>query len=278
MKACSTPTPIPGNLFVLPDGRLCLHDFGMIGELDEAMREALTALLEATVSGDARAATDAYLDLGIVGPDVERTALEGDLGELLRKIRERPLAEVSVGDALESLLRVGSSYRVQNPGALLLLTRAFLIAESVLRRLDPDLNVVEVFRRQLGDIAVSRYEPGRLAARALRAGRQLDQLLATAPGDLRRLLRRMADGDVGRVHTPGLERLGARLARGLQRLAGAVASAGLLVAGSMVMDGGGWRRFLGQALLASGILGSVVIAAGAWRAPSHRTADDGHSR
>ena len=270
--------PHPGNLFVLPDGRLCLHDFGMIGELDEAMREALTALLEATVAGDARAATDAYLDLGIVGPDVERTALERDLGELLRKIRERPLAEVSVGDALESLLRVGSSYRVQNPGALLLLTRAFLIAESVLRRLDPDLNVVEAFRRQLGDIAVSRYEPGRLAARALRAGRQLDQLLATAPGDLRRLLRRMADGDLGRVHTPGLERLGARLARGLERLAGAVASAGLLVAGSMVMDGGGWRRFLGQALLASGILGSVVIAAGAWRAPSHRTADDGHSR
>lgn len=270
--------PHPGNLFVLPDGRLCLHDFGMIGELDDAMRESLTALLEATVAGDPRAATDAYLDLGIVGPDVDRAALERDLGELLRKIRERPLAEVSVGDALESLLRVGSSYRVQNPGALLLLTRAFLIAESVLRRLDPDLNVIEVFRRQLGDIAASRYEPGRLAARALRAGRQLDQLLATAPGDLRRLLRRMADGEVGRVHTPGLERLATRLARGLERLAGAVASAGLLVAGSMVLDGGGWRRFLGQVLLASGILGSVAVALGAWRAARDRRADDGHSR
>ena len=257
--------PHPGNLFVLPDGRLCLHDFGMIGELDEPMREALTALLEATVAGDARAATDAYLDLGIVGPDVDRGELERDLGELLRKIRERPLAEVSVGDALQGLLRVGSNHRVRNPGALLLLTRAFLIAESVLRQLDPDLNVVEIFRRQLGDIAGSRYQPGRLAARALRAGRQLDQLLATAPGDLRRLLRRMADGEVGRVHTPELERLGVRLARGLERLAGAVASAGLLVAGSMVLDAEGWRRFLGQALLASGILGSVAVAVGAWR-------------
>ena len=258
--------PHPGNLFVLPDGRLCLHDFGMIGELDEPTREGLTALLEAVVEGDARAATDAYLDLGIVAPDVDRAALERDLGELLKKIRERPLAEVSVGDALQSLLRVGSDHRVRNPGALLLLTRAFLIAESVLRQLDPALNVVEVFRRQLGEIAARRYAPGRLAARAMRGGRQLEQLLATGPGDLRRLLRRMADGEVGRVHTPGLERLGVRLSRGLERLAVAVASGALLVAGSMVMDGIGWRRVLGQALLALGILGSVTVALGAWRA------------
>ena len=258
--------PHPGNLFVLPDGRLCLHDFGMIGELDEPTREGLTALLEAVVAGDARAATDAYLDLGMVAPDVDRGALERDLGELLRKIRERPLAQVSVGDALQSLLRAGSNHRVRNPGALLLLTRAFLIAESVLRQLDPALNVVEVFRRQLGAITARRYEPGRLAARAVHAGRQMEQLLVTAPGDLRRLLRRIADGELGRVRTPGLERLGVRLSRGLERLAGAVASAGLLVAGSMVMDGIGWRRGLGQALLALGILGSMMVGLGAWRA------------
>lgn len=258
--------PHPGNLFVLPDGRLCLHDFGMIGELDESMREALTALLEAVVAGDARAATDAYLDLGVVGPDVDRAALQRDLGGLLAKIRERPLEEVSVGDALESLLRVGSTHRIQNPGELLLLTRAFLIAESVLRQLDPDLSVVEVFGRQLGDITARRYQPSRLAARAVRAGRQIEQLLATAPDDLRRLLRRAADGELGRVSTPGLERLGVRLSRGLERLAGAVASAGLVVAGSMVFDGSGWRRLLGQALLAVGILGCITVALGAWRA------------
>lgn len=258
--------PHPGNLFVLPDGRLCLHDFGMIGELDESMREALTALLAAVVAGDARAATDAYLDLGIVGPDVDRGALERDLGELLRQIRERPLSEVSVGDALESLLRVGSTHRIQNPGELLLLTRAFLIAESVLRGLEPALSVVDVFRRQLGDITARRYQPGMLAARAVRAGRQIEQLLVTAPNDLRRLLRRAADGEVGRVYAPGLERLGLRLSRGLERLAGAVASAGLLVAGSMVLDASGWPRLLGQAMLGVGILGCITVALGAWRA------------
>ena len=47
--------PHPGNLFVLPDGRLCLHDFGMIGELDARLRDGLTRVLAAVVDGDARA-------------------------------------------------------------------------------------------------------------------------------------------------------------------------------------------------------------------------------
>lgn len=258
--------PHPGNLFVLPDGRLCLHDFGMIGELDEGTREGLTMLLEATVRGDARGATDAYLELGVVGADVDRAALERDLAELLREVRERPLNEVSVGDALQRLLRVGSRHRVRNPGTILLLARAFLIAESVLRRLDPEMNVVEVFRQELGAVTAARYGPARLASRAGHALRELDLLLSSAPNDVRRLLRRVGDGELGRVYAPGLERLGVRLGRDLERLAGAVLSAGLLVAGSMVLAPSGWLRFLGQALLALGVLGSLVVGFGAWRA------------
>lgn len=256
--------PHPGNLFVLPDGRLCLHDFGMIGELDEPMRVALTGLLEATVGGDARAATDAYLDLGIVGPDVDRNALERDLAGLLREVRQRPIAEVSVGDALQRLLRIGSRHRVRNPGAILLLTRAFLIVESVLRRLDPGMSVVAAFGEEVGEITADRHSPAHLAERTKRMLRELDLLIASAPNDLRRLLRRAGDGDLGRIYAPGVERLAERLSRDVERLAGAVASAAFLVAGSMVVGMDGWRRAFGAVLLIVGSLGSLGVALGAW--------------
>ena len=256
--------PHPGNLFVLPDARLCLHDFGMIGELDEPMRVGLTRLLEATVGGDARAATDAYLDLGIVGPDIDRYALERDLAELLREVRQRPVAEVSVGDALQRLVRIGGRHRVRNPGAILLLTRAFLIVEGVLRQLDPGLNVVAVFGEEVGAITADRYSAARLAERAKHSLRELDLLVANGPNDLRRLLRRVGDGDLGRVYAPGVERLAERLSRDVERLTGAVASAALLVAGSMVVGMDGWRRVLGTVLLVVGMLGSLVVGLEAW--------------
>ena len=258
--------PHPGNVFVLPDGRICLHDFGMIGELDQPTREGLTALLEAAVRGDGRAATDAYLDLGLVGGDGDRAALEADIAALLRKIRERPLAEVSVGDALQSLVRVGSAHRVRNPGIILLLARAFLVAEAVMRRLDPELNVLKVFEAEVKRITARAYSPARLLNNAERVARDVERLMREAPTDLRRALRHMADGELGRVHVPGLEEVGRRASRDLERLTGAVASAALLVAGALLGTAAGWHQVAGDVLLAAGIAGTLAVAIGAWRA------------
>jgi ubiquinone biosynthesis protein len=259
--------PHPGNVFVLPDGRLCLHDFGMIGELDEPLREGLTRLLDAVVRGDARAATETYLELGLVGGDIDRPALETDLAALLRDVRERPLAEISVGDALASLLRVGSQHRVRNPGELLLLARAFLIAEAVMRRLDPELDVLEVFRGQVARLALQRYSPARLLRDGRQLSRDLERMAREAPADMRRALRRVADGDLGRVHAPELTALGQRMSRNLERLTGAVASAALVVAGAMLVMVDGWHRIAGDVLLAVGVLGTVATALGALRRP-----------
>ena len=44
--------PHPGNLFVLPDGRLCFHDFGVVGHLTPVTRRCLaTHALTAPSSG-----------------------------------------------------------------------------------------------------------------------------------------------------------------------------------------------------------------------------------
>lgn len=257
--------PHPGNLFVLPDGRLCLHDFGAIGELDERTRDGLAALLDAVVQADARAAADAYLDLGLVGEDVDRPALEAELTALLRRIHERPLAELSVGDALQSLLRVGARHRVRNPGSVLLLTRAFLIAEAVMSDLDPGLSVVGAFGEELERLAVSRYAPARIASAGRRLARDVERFLKQAPSDLRRSLRRIADGELGRIRAPEVEETGRRMTRGVERLTGAVASAAFLIAGGLLVAAGGWHRPLGDALLVVGSLGSAAVAAGAFR-------------
>lgn len=259
--------PHPGNVFVLPDGRLCLHDFGMIGALDEPLREGLTRLMDAVVRGDARAATETYLELGLVGEDIDRSALEADLAALLREVRERPLAEISVGDALASLLRVGSQHRVRNPGELLLLARAFLIAEAVMRRLDPELDVLEVFRGEVERLTLRRYSPERLLRDSRRLTRDVERVMREAPADARRALRRVADGDLGRVHAPELTALGQRASRNLERLTGAVASAALIVSGAMLVMVEGWHRVAGDVLLVVGVLGTVATAIGALRRP-----------
>lgn len=136
-----------------------------------------------------------------------------------------------------------------------------------MRRLDPGLDVLEVFRGEVARLAVRRYSPERLLRDSRQITRDLERLVREAPADARRALRRLADGDLGRVHAPELAGLGQRASRNLERLTGAVASGALVVAGAMLVMVDGWHRVAGDVLLAVGVLGTVATALGALRRP-----------
>ena len=258
--------PHPGNVLVLPDGRLSLLDFGMTGELDEPMRESLTLLLEAVVKRDARAATEAYLEMAPTNEKVNRAALLVDIKAALYEIHKSDLAEISIGDAFNSLLRAGSRNGVHNPGEFFLLTRAFVILESMIRQLAPDHNYMESFSEEVSRLAAKHFSVDRIKEKTFKFAREMERLTSDAPGDTRRILRRFAEGNLGNVQAPVLETLGVQLTRNIERLAGAVASGSLVVGGSMLLmtPMGGWHDILGVIMAVSGMIGILIKLINEW--------------
>jgi ubiquinone biosynthesis protein len=260
--------PHPGNVLVLSDGRLSLLDFGMTGELDEQMRESLSLLLEAVVKGDSRAATEAYLELAPQGSEkVNRAALLLDIKAVLYDIHRSDLAEVSIGDSFDSLLRAGSRHGVHNPGEFFLLTRTFVILESMIRRLDPDHDYLKSFREEISRLTAIHFSLERIKEKTTKFGREMERMITDAPGDTRRVLRRIAEGNLGRLQAPAIEALGGRISRNIKRLTGAIAAAALVIGGSMLVSAplGGWHHVLGEIMVAAGSLGTILIGIGMLR-------------
>jgi ubiquinone biosynthesis protein len=258
--------PHPGNVFVLPDGRLSLLDFGMTGELDEAMRESLTLLLEAVVKGYARATTEAYLEMATANENVNRSTLLVDIKAVLYEIHRNDLADVSIGNAFEALLRAGSENGVHNPGEFFLLTRAFVILESMIRELSPGHNYIESFREEIARLTKQHFSLARIEDNTAKLAREMERLVSDAPGDTRRILRRFAEGNLGRVQSPAMEALGDRISNNLERLASSVAFGALVVGGSLLLFAqmGGWHHRLGEAMVICGVLGMFIRSIGGW--------------
>ena len=121
------------------------------------------------------------------------------------------------------------------------------------------------FRDEITRLIAKYFSPGEIKQKSTRLARDVERLILDAPGDTRRVLRRITQGDLGRL--PSLEALGARFSRNLERLAHAVTFASLVIGGAMLMltPVEGRHHILGEVMTICGIAGMIYAAIAAMR-------------
>jgi len=243
--------PHPGNLFVMDDNRLCLHDFGLIGFLDRETRQNLAALMQAFVHQDAEWLLDAYLALGILGGTIDRGEFKRGLEELIQDYARLPLKEWSFAEALLRISRMGRGQSIRVPRNLLVLMRTAFLMESTVRILDPEFNLMDgLLSRAAGVLneaqgeALSRDALERSKYEAMIAMRDLPR----AAGKLLHRLR--TRGVAVRLHHHGLQDLEMHIDRSSNRVAIALVTLGLYIASSLLMQHSVGPQIWGMPVLA----------------------------
>lgn len=186
--------PHPGNLILLPGNVVGVIDCGMVGRIDEDLRDEVEALLLGIVEQDSHLVAEQVLRLGAVPRDCAREKLRADLQDFMADYTGMPLNEIRVGSALSNLVEIIRGHHIVLPPALALLLKTIIVLEGTSRRLSPEISLTELMKPYSSRLMLRRFSPGRVAKRARRAWRSWDRLLNALPKDLTDLLARFRDG------------------------------------------------------------------------------------
>jgi ubiquinone biosynthesis protein len=130
-----------GNLFVLPDGRTALLDFGITGRLPEPKRLAFLGLLVGASNNDIPTQLSALRDLGALPPDVDIQGLIDELG------LDRPVVDPTTmtGDELISeiqrTVKALLGHGAKMPKELMLFVKNMVFLDGAIATLAPDLDI-----------------------------------------------------------------------------------------------------------------------------------------
>ena len=188
--------PHPGNLILLPGNIVGVIDCGMVGRIDEDLRDEVEALLLGIVENDSELVSEQVLRLGAVPSDCAREKLRADLQDFMADFTGHPLNEVHVGAALSNLVEIIRSHHIVLPPSLALLLKTLIVLEGTSRRFSPDVSIAELMQPYCTRLMLRRFSPGRIAKRARRTFRVWDRLLTALPRDLTDLLARFRDGSL----------------------------------------------------------------------------------
>lgn len=254
--------PHPGNLFITAEGRICFHDFGLVGVLDRATRRKLAAFASAFLRQDADWLLEAGIDLGILGGEFDRASFRRGLAEIIADYAAMPLREWSLAEAFLRVTRLGQAQNLLVPYDLVVLMRAMFLAEHVVRVLDPDFQLLESLQKNGTEALKAAMGQSDWAGTLDRL--KLDALAAMhdLPAVLGSWTRRLNDEGAGlglslRLH--GLDGLEEHVDRSSNRVSLALVTLGLYIAGSLLMQHSlGPRLYYDVPLLAAAAYGLAL--------------------
>jgi Predicted unusual protein kinase len=136
--------PHPGNLLVMPDGRLAYLDFGMMSEVSPEQRYGLIEAIVHLVNRDFNALSQDYVRLGFLSPEVNFTAITQALSKVFNPPPGRSLTEMNFKDMTDQLSQIMFDYPFQVPAYYALIIRSLVTLEGIALSVDPDFKVLSV--------------------------------------------------------------------------------------------------------------------------------------
>jgi predicted unusual protein kinase regulating ubiquinone biosynthesis (AarF/ABC1/UbiB family) len=164
--------PHPGNLRVMPDGRVAFFDFGMVGHIPLDFQSQLVDAFFHIVERDWAALTRDAIELGFLKIDPADTeSIDRVMRELLDHYQGVRLGEKDFQELHADVANVLFHYPFQIPAKFTFILRAIMTLDGIGLKADPDFNFFTVAKPHAKEFMLrreGRYMGAKMLSRMLR--------------------------------------------------------------------------------------------------------------
>lgn len=161
--------PHPGNFFVMPNNRLCLHDFGIVGRIDDKTRREIIGCFVDFLENDAEGAVKHLLHFANVDAHSDIQGFRQAAMATLDKWFYSPTAGERLSFTFYSMIISGGAHKITFPSNIVLLAKAIVTMESMALMLDPKFDIAKKLRPYLQELLTMDLKP----ASVIKAGREI---------------------------------------------------------------------------------------------------------
>lgn len=188
--------PHPGNLLVLPNGRICYLDFGMMGSILPKDIEIFGQLFLAITRKDIRKIIKSLQLLSNTTTVKNMRDLEFDINEFVEKYYVRAVHENEMSTVLLELKEVIIAHGLKVPAHFFLFARSLVTIEGVIQNLDPELDQFEMVRPYLLKSVARKFNPIQMGRKLFNSVYELGNYMEDFPRDLKHAIRKISSGQV----------------------------------------------------------------------------------
>jgi ubiquinone biosynthesis protein len=249
--------PHPGNVFVMPDGRLCYLDFGMMGTIVSDDRENLSSIFIGIFTNDTRRIVRALRKLSGTRQFQNEELLEHRILELVDQYTNLSLKEIKISNFFNQFKNLIIDYKISVPQDFFLLIKAISTTEGVGLRLYPELNLMKKMEPFVQGMLKRKLNPFKFTRNLFLAATDMSQLIKTFPNDLKDIVDKIRYGVIKvDIEHLGLESLNKTLDKVSNRISFAIIAAAMMIGSSMVVHAKVTPFYNGIPIL--GLLGFVL--------------------
>ena len=184
-----------GNLFILPDNRIGLIDFGMVGRVNRRVQDAIANMFLALYTEDYERLAYEYVEIAPYTEQVDVDSFAKELQDLLGPNFGLSMKDVNLGRLLLDSTGIAARYGLVLPSELMLFFKSIVTVEGMGHLIVKDFNLLDYALEFAEDIVRSKYSPDRIKDDVRMLGQDTSALFKGLPRQLKQFIRKVNHPD-----------------------------------------------------------------------------------